>query len=437
MKKTIKSVLAVLCVIAMLATAIPVSFAANENDNHLLYGRKQLQKSSESNALTEAYDRIVEGIANREESIILSDLSIKKEELVHIVSLYRNDPHPHFWLGNTYSYSGYPDGTVYAFMPGYNELGTVSDDEFKKEINLFNSEIDAIIKKAGIKKGMSQYDIELNIHNTLVKEFDYIKTTNAHNAYGAIVEKEAVCQGYTLAYNYLLRLCGIEAHYVAGTSRDIPHAWSLVSIDGEYYYTDITWDDPSGTYSSCREVFHSYFNVSYSTLTKDHTFNEISYDLPLCNGENGSFFAHNPERIMTANPDVKLVASLFREGSAAVYVPENLTKAFTSWYNNNIHELATLAGYDMTKGISYLYVNSGSEFHLIIEGTLLEPVIKVILGDVDGDGSVTGIDSNILRRIVSGSMSATEINLLGGDMDGDKKLTSVDSNLLKRLVAGN
>ena len=42
----------------------------------------------------------------------------------------------------------------------------------------------------------------------------------------------------------LLREMGIECHYVASDS--IAHIWLAVKIDGEWYHSDVTWDDPPG-----------------------------------------------------------------------------------------------------------------------------------------------------------------------------------------------
>ena len=51
---------------------------------------------------------------------------------------------------------------------------------------------------------------------------------------------ESVCEGYSKAYTMLLAKAGIESYLVSGNN----HMWNLVKIDGEYYQTDVTWDDP-------------------------------------------------------------------------------------------------------------------------------------------------------------------------------------------------
>ncbi|MBE6588294.1 MAG: hypothetical protein E7647_07775 [Ruminococcaceae bacterium] len=431
-----KKAIAILLTFTLIFAVVP-AVSAEDNDNRLLYGRKQLQKLENGNDLTKAYDRIVTAIEAREDSVTLSDLSLTAEDVELVYTAYRNDPHGHFWLGDTYSYSGYSNGIVAAFMPGYNELGSVSDEAFASEVEAYDAAVKQVINNAGIRSGMSDYEIELRLHNALVNKLDYQNSQNAHNSYGALVENVAVCQGYTLAFNYLLRLCGIEAHYVAGYSRDIPHAWSLVLVDGHYYYTDLTWDDPLGTHQGCNEIFHSYFNVTENILKFDHTFSPTPYELPVCEDVMDSYYAHNPERIMDGSPDAALVASFFNNGSASVYIPEEYTDSFISWFRTNIREIAELAGYDLSEPLSYVYTHSQNEYHLIIEGVFLKPEITVILGDVNGDGSINSMDSNTLRRILAGVLTPTDINIAGGDLDKDGTISSVDSNLLRRLIAGS
>lgn len=60
------------------------------------------------------------------------------------------------------------------------------------------------------------------------------------------------------------------------------------------------------------------------------------------------------------------------------------------------------------------------------------------IGDVDLDGKVSTVDSNLLKRVVAGIYFLNEgsIEAENADVDGDGKITTVDSNLLKRIVAG-
>ena len=94
-----------------------------------------------------------------------------------------------------------------------------------------------------------------------------------------VTEDIEVVYGYAKTYQYLLKKLGILSHMVSGysynpvTGAGEAHAWNLVRINGEYYYTDVTWADQTN-------VFYSYLNCDYSQISKDHQFNNLGYNIP-------------------------------------------------------------------------------------------------------------------------------------------------------------
>lgn len=66
----------------------------------------------------------------------------------------------------------------------------------------------------------------------------------SHIAYGALVDGLAVCQGYTAAYNLLLRLEGIDCRAVNAVS--VEHMWTVAILDGVSYHIDSTYGSSSG-----------------------------------------------------------------------------------------------------------------------------------------------------------------------------------------------
>ena len=92
------------------------------------------------------------------------------------------------------------------------------------------------------------------IHDYIVLncEYDYTNYVNstipaeARLAYGTLINKSAVCQGYTAAFNLLCKEAGIRSVVVTGTSPSSTdtHAWNVVLIDGKIYHIDATHDDP-------------------------------------------------------------------------------------------------------------------------------------------------------------------------------------------------
>lgn len=90
------------------------------------------------------------------------------------------------------------------------------------------------------------------IHDCLIDSLEYDQTltrTNTRNIYGALIEKEVVCEGYAKAYKYLLDGLGIQNVIAVGTGTNSSgqtesHAWNYVEIEGSWYAVDVTWDDP-------------------------------------------------------------------------------------------------------------------------------------------------------------------------------------------------
>ena len=69
----------------------------------------------------------------------------------------------------------------------------------------------------------------------------------SHIAYNLFQNGTAVCDGYTGAYNLLLKLEGIDCTALSNSS----HIWTVATLDGTEYHIDTTWGDsgPAPNYS--------------------------------------------------------------------------------------------------------------------------------------------------------------------------------------------
>ncbi len=73
------------------------------------------------------------------------------------------------------------------------------------------------------------------------KNADWKEHEDAFNAHGIIVDKKGVCQSYALSYKLLCSMCEVESKVITGyLDGNLPHAWSAVKLDGEWYQTDCT-----------------------------------------------------------------------------------------------------------------------------------------------------------------------------------------------------
>lgn len=88
------------------------------------------------------------------------------------------------------------------------------------------------------------------LHDYIVRICEYDKRAADENdtsplartVYSVLVRHSAVCEGYTMAYRYLLDKVGIRSEEVI--SDEMNHCWNYVEIGGNWYHVDVTWDDP-------------------------------------------------------------------------------------------------------------------------------------------------------------------------------------------------
>ena len=126
-----------------------------------------------------------------------------------------------------------------------------------------------------ISEGMTDFEKELAIHNKLVEQVDYYEYENIedipdlkHSAYGALVDKSAVCDGYSKAFKILLDKIGIESIIIRGETNDVAHAWNLVKLEDDYYHVDVTSDVFNN--KNKKYTIHIYFNITDKQISKTH-----------------------------------------------------------------------------------------------------------------------------------------------------------------------
>ena len=84
---------------------------------------------------------------------------------------------------------------------------------------------------------------------------------NSYNIYGALVDRKAVCQGYSQAEEYILRRLGVTAGIA--TSMDMCHAWVVVKVGDHWYHSDPTFDKNDNAVGG---ISHRYVLLSSETL---------------------------------------------------------------------------------------------------------------------------------------------------------------------------
>lgn len=156
-------------------------------------------------------------------------------------------------------------------------------------VTKLNDKVDEIATKALKKK--TKYGQIKYAHDYIVNHTDYdyeaadnnnntitnLETDLANTAYGSLVNGKAVCGGYAKAFSMVLHRMGYTCSYVRGDAFYSdgtlagPHAWNYLKADGEYYYMDITWDDPVYKNEPDRHgVVYNYFCITSDQISIDH-----------------------------------------------------------------------------------------------------------------------------------------------------------------------
>lgn len=200
---------------------------------------------------------IYDGLMARQSSIDISQFGVSTEDISSIYWGLLNDHPEMFFVNSRFSYSY--SSAVTSITPQYNTEYTDAD------VATYQGVVQRILGM--MDSGWSDVEKALFLHDYLVTHCEYDLTYKRHNAHDALVVGTAVCQGYALAYNDLCNRCGIRSQVI--TSEAINHAWNLITLGGENFYVDCTWDDPSNQWYEARCV-HEHFLLGRDSFSAGH-----------------------------------------------------------------------------------------------------------------------------------------------------------------------
>ena len=135
------------------------------------------------------------------------------------------------------------------------------------------------------------FTIEYNkikvIHDYIINNTKYDlqnnKENKSYNAYGALFNHLATCNGYTDLMAIFLTNMNYENFKIATTGTEDSkegHVWNAVKINDEWLHLDLTWDDPVSS-DNKDYLYHKYFLINTEELiTADSniTSNEHNFD---------------------------------------------------------------------------------------------------------------------------------------------------------------
>lgn len=170
------------------------------------------------------------------------------------------------WSGS-YSLESDDEGLHYVFVYDCKYYTTAAQEAELSE------KIDSVLQSLDINDESSDYDVICAVYDYICANvsYDYDNLNDSeyllkYTAYAAMINKTAVCQGYSALMYRMLQQKNIDCRLISGSN----HAWNIVAIDGVYYNADSTWDagrDPKN---------YAYFLCGDSDFAEHTRYNEYS-----------------------------------------------------------------------------------------------------------------------------------------------------------------
>ena len=110
-----------------------------------------------------------------------------------------------------------------------------------------------------------------------------------YTAYGALIDKAAVCQGYASLFYRMALDAGVDARVISGDAGG-PHAWNVVRLNGKYYNLDSTWDAGRENYSYFLKSMKAF---SDHERDEDYSSSEFTEAYPMAESDYPVNHVHN------------------------------------------------------------------------------------------------------------------------------------------------
>lgn len=245
-----------------------------------------------SDKLRELYKKIDEYAEIAAVGYFTIGAPLNEMQLSEAVEAYKNDHPEVFWLKSDFQYIDNYDST--SLFLSYSVQPDNSDpDRLKKAKEKFNKTVDKIVD--GAPKNATDYELELYVNDYLVDNCVYDKEAaeseelegHENDAYGALVEKKAVCEGYSRAFQLLCNRLGVDCISISGSGDGESHAWNNVRLDGEWYEVDVTWNDTDG---DTEFPIYDYFNLPSDEFSESHSTSPLYSETSLSEYENSDYY---------------------------------------------------------------------------------------------------------------------------------------------------
>ena len=273
----------------------------------------------------------------------------------------------------------------------------------------------------------SRYDFIESVHRFLCETITYDTTSSTrYDAYGALIENKAVCQGYAEAFKVICDYYSVPCILLTGTAVDDngsgPHMWNAVQMeDGNWYFIDATWDDGED------RIYDDFLLVGENSIAEnfgDKTFSEshINDDVSYLPELQFSQSAYNPSGKLTGF-DVPR-NSLIYNGEKIVVLS----------YFDSCDNLVSYNG--MQVRVSRYATNAVFTVPTGADNTF-EDWRFALVGDCDGNGIADAADYSVAVNKALNETKVTTVFDIACDACNDGVLDALDLAVLERAINGS
>ena len=250
------------------------------------------------------YTKICDGITALSTKIILPIMPKNTLSLIYKSILLDN---PIFFYTVSYQYTTDFNNKRIILTPIYR----YADSVIKQSVETLTAHLrsfDVVMNKSDVEK-------ELFVHDFCLANFTYDYTFNEHSfsPLGLLAYKTGVCEGISRFVKIALDYLRVDCMLVSGTARSTEnkppelHMWNIVSINGNTYHLDVTFNMSQST----RIKRYDYFNLSDFDIKKDHF---ITSKAPKCSISGKDYYFANSLVVFNLKELKKLIKNNLRNG---------------------------------------------------------------------------------------------------------------------------
>lgn len=233
----------------------------------------------------EVYSTMYSALAGGETYIELNG-RYSAEDVSEAIYRLRSDAPELCWLGDfSYSYDSWSVEITARPAKGFKE----------SELSRYCSEVSAKAEAVAREASKQGSDVEKlkYVHDYLVNNCEYDTSSKSSSvnlpsdtAYGCLIDHKALCGGYSKAFQLIVNKLGMKCGVVTGYA-DEPHGWNYVQLEDDYYWVDVTWDDPVKKEPKNKNkdlgfISEKYFLINDEMLLRSRTISDDNRFVPKC-----------------------------------------------------------------------------------------------------------------------------------------------------------